>query len=95
MGQSILAIGSTIVKTANIIEQVAANARQAKFEGSFLSIFIASIVHFFFAFCCHFFDASRLNASIFDENLKSLAGDFATNRIEARNRDDFRGIVND
>ena len=95
MGQGILAIGGTIVKTTNVIEQIAANARQAKFEGGFLSIFIASFVHFFFAFGRHFFDASRLNTTIFDEDLKSLAGDFATNRIEARDRDDFWGIVND
>jgi hypothetical protein len=64
-----------------------------EFEAGFFAGLLRFGVDVGFHLGGHFFDAARLDSAIFDEGFHRPARDFAADRIEAADGDDFRGIV--
>ena len=95
MLQNILPIAIAITQTAKQLCQLTRHPIDTELENRFITNlhdgFIQLAGHFF----NNLFNSARLNTPIFHQDFQCLAGNFTTNRIEARHRNHIRGIIND
>ena len=67
----------------------------ARLERRLLAGFLDALVDFAFRLLDHLLDAGRMDAAVLDELLERNASDFAAHRVEARQDDSFRRVVDD
>ena len=94
MEQDVLAVASAELEFAQEMDELAGDTNNADFAGSVF----AGADNFFlnFAFCLgdSFLNGGGIDAAVFHETFKGVAGDLAANGVKAREDDHTRGVIN-
>ena len=93
MVQHVLAERRAEAKAAERTHELGVQIVDANVERSLLARILHLLIDLLFGLRIHLFDARRMDAAVGDEVFHGDAADFATNRIEARDRDAFGRIV--
>ena len=95
MAQDILAITGTIAQAAEDLDEFRMQTVDARFIRRLFASFADFLIDFFAGLFDHFFDACRMDTAIGNQFFQGNAGDFAADRVKARQDDRFRRIVDD
>ena len=91
--QHVLREAVTVFEAANQIDDVRTQTGNAQLRNRFLPRLLDFVLHFLLHFVHHLFDARGMDTAIRHKTFHRNAGDFAADRIKARNNNGFWRVV--
>ena len=94
MIQNILAVTGTVHQASQNFDKFVVQPMNAGFKNGFLAGLFDAGFHFSLGFFHRFFNTGRMNSAVGNQLFKGQSGNLSPDRIEARNGDRLRGVVN-
>jgi hypothetical protein len=95
VGEYVLSVARTEVQTAENGDDARVEVEDARIIRGLFALFFDDVVHVLARFLDFFFDARRLDASVFYEALQGQFGDCAADGVKRRKDDEARRVVDD